>query len=258
MIYKKAFGQHFLNNEITCKEIVELLFSTDAIDSVGNVNLLEIGPGAGAITKYLVKYPWKKYLAVEIDQHKIDYLTKENVLKIDQIIPKDFLTIDMPFQESFKVIGNFPYNISTQIMFKIFDWYNYVPEVVGMFQKEVAVRICSKEGNKDYGILSILTQALYDSSVEINVPPSDFTPPPKVDSAVILLKSNNNKYQIKNFRKFTSFIKLSFSMRRKTLRNNLKSYFSADILASDFFNKRPEQVSVVEFIDLYKSYAKDE
>jgi len=259
MIYKKAFGQHFLNDEGICQDIVNLLFKDNDMTFTDEANyLLEIGPGAGAISQYIVQHPWTEYKAVEIDEHKINFLVSQNILKPEQIIASDFLKINAPFEHPFRIIGNFPYNISTQIMFKIFEWYPLVYEVVGMFQKEVALRICSSHGSKDYGILSILTQVLYNTSVEIHLPPHYFTPPPKVDSTVIRLVSNNNAFGISNFRKFTSFVKTSFAMRRKTLRNNLKGTLPAEILQDEFFNNRPEQVSIEKFVNLYKSYLKDE
>lgn len=257
MIYKKSFGQHFLKNDEICKSIVYLLFKNSLHKDTNNINLLEIGPGAGAITRFITQHNWKNFKAVEIDSHKIEYLLSNKILNCDQIIAQDFLKIDSPFSSEFKIIGNFPYNISTQIMFKIFEWYPNVLEVIGMFQKEVAERIASKEGNKNYGILSVLTQALYDTSIEIDIPPSEFTPPPKVDSAVIYLYSNHNKYDIKNFNKFTSFVKAAFAMRRKTLRNNWKGVLSPDILSDSFFNNRAEQLSVEQFITLYKTHLND-
>lgn len=257
MIYKKSLGQHFLKNDDICKSIVNLLFKNEHLDNSNNINLLEIGPGAGALTRFITTFQWNNFKAVEIDSHKIQYLTQNNILNPEQIIAHDFLKLDIPFPSKFKIIGNFPYNISSQIMFKIFDWYPNVSEVVGMFQKEVAQRIASNEGNKDYGILSVLTQTLYDTSIEIEIPPSEFIPPPKVDSAVISLLSNQNKYNIQNFKKFTSFVKAAFAMRRKTLRNNWKGLLSHDILSDSFFNNRAEQVSVNDFISLYKTHLND-
>ena len=170
-----------------------------------------------------------------------------------RIIHDDFLLAEKPFDGQFNIIGNFPYNISTQIVFKILEWRDDVDEVVGMFQKEVAQRIASKHGNKTYGILSVLTQCYYDLEYLFDVPATSFTPPPKVVSGVIRLKRNNNPYQIEDYNKFKTFVKVAFNQRRKTLRNGLKAILPADKLLDEVFNKRAEQLSVQEFVGLFHS-----
>ena len=157
---------------------------------------------------------------------------------------------EMPFQENFTVIGNFPYNISTQILFKILEWREHVPVVIGMFQKEVADRAASASGSKVYGVLSALVQAYYDVEYLFDVPPECFNPPPKVMSGVIKLTKRKEPLHVKSDRIYWLLVKTAFNQRRKTLRNALKSLFSADVLADDIFNKRAEQLSIQEFADL--------
>ncbi len=243
---KKSLGQHFLHDESICQRIVESLPNDIH-------NLLEIGPGGGALTKYLIDLPFKNYQCIEIDKEKMDYLYHTYPSLEGKIIHDDFLVAELPFDENFTIIGNFPYNISTQIVFKILDWKEHVDGMVGMFQKEVAERIASKHGNKNYGIMSVITQCYYDIDYLFDVPASSFTPPPKVISGVIKLTRNNNPYSIKDYIKFKSFVKTAFSQRRKTLRNCFKSILSADKLQGDVFTKRAEQLSVKEFVDLYNS-----
>lgn len=243
---KKQLGQHFLHDESVCQKIVGAL-------RPGIKNLLEIGPGGGAITKYLMQMPFAEYLCIELDKEKIDYLYQKYPALKDKIIHDDFLDAERPFQENFTIIGNFPYNISTQIIFKVLDWKEHVDEVVGMFQKEVAERIASKHGSKSYGIMSVLVQCYYDIEYLFDVPASCFTPPPKVTSGVIRLARNNNPYNIQDEKKFKTFVKAAFNQRRKTLRNGLKSILPAEKLQDDIFNKRAEQLSVKEFVDLFAS-----
>lgn len=241
---KKSLGQHFLHDETICKQIV------DALDT-SIQKLIEIGPGGGALTKYLLQTPFEEFKCIELDTEKVIWLIKHFPSLQDRIENIDFLLAEKPYEGDFAVIGNFPYNISTQIVFKILDWKENVSDVVGMFQKEVAQRIASKHGNKDYGILSVLTQCYYEVEYLFDVPASCFTPPPNVVSGVLRMKRNNNPYQIENYDKFRRFVKAAFSQRRKTLRNSLKSYLPADKLQGDVFSKRAEQLSVLEFVDLY-------
>jgi 16S rRNA (adenine1518-N6/adenine1519-N6)-dimethyltransferase len=241
---KKSLGQHFLHDEAVCKRIVDALG-----DDV--TNLLEIGPGAGALTKYLIELPFENYQCIEIDKEKMDYLHHTYPVLQGKIIHDDFLVAELPFKANFTIIGNFPYNISTQIVFKILDWKEHVDAMVGMFQKEVAERIASKHGSKNYGIMSVITQCYYDVEYLFDVPASSFTPPPKVVSGVIKLTRNNNPYHIPDYTKFKSFVKTAFSQRRKTLRNCFKSILPAEKLQDDVFAKRAEQLSVKEFVDLY-------
>ncbi len=241
---KKSLGQHFLHNEAICQQIVEALNPETRV-------LLEIGPGAGALTKYLLQKPFSEYQCVELDKEKVDYLLRTYPALEGKIHHDDFLTAPLPFEHSFSIIGNFPYNISTQIVFKILDWKEHVEEVVGMFQKEVAQRIASPHGSKNYGILSVLTQCFYQVEYLFDVPADGFTPPPKVVSGVIRLRRIGNPYGIADYDKFRKFVKAAFSQRRKTLRNSLKSYVAADKLQGDIFGKRAEQLSLQEFVDLF-------
>jgi 16S rRNA (adenine1518-N6/adenine1519-N6)-dimethyltransferase len=242
---KKNLGQHFLHNQEICKQIVE------ALDLKVSSQVLEVGPGAGAITKYLLLVPNIDLKCVEFDQEKVDYLNKELPILKGKLVQADFLQLEKPFPNQFSVIGNFPYNISTQIIFKILEWVDFVPQIVGMFQKEVALRYASKHGSKTYGITSVLTQCFYDVEYIMDVSPMQFNPPPKVDSAVIKLIRNNNPYQISNYIGFKSFVKTAFGQRRKTLRNALKSILPAEKLTPEIFNKRAEQLNPSAFADLY-------
>jgi 16S rRNA (adenine1518-N6/adenine1519-N6)-dimethyltransferase len=243
---KKSLGQHFLHDEMICKQIVDAL-STDA------KKVLEIGPGAGALTKYLVKMPFEEYKCIELDKEKVDYIIRHFPTLKEHVEHDDFLQAERPFEGHFSVIGNFPYNISTQIIFKLLDWKEDVDEIVGMFQKEVAQRIASPHGTKNYGIMSVITQCYFDIEYLFDVPATSFTPPPKVVSGVIRLKRNNNPYQVDDYIKFKKFVKAAFSQRRKTLRNSLKSYVAAEKLTSEIFGKRSEQLSVQAFVDLYNA-----
>jgi len=243
---KKELGQHFLHDENVCQKIVEGL-------GPNIKNLVEVGPGGGAMTKYLMNMPFENYLCIELDKEKIDYLHKTYPALQGKISHDDFLDAALPFPDHFSIIGNFPYNISTQIIFKVLDWKDHVDEVVGMFQKEVAERIASKHGSKSYGIMSVIVQCFYDIEYLFDVPASCFTPPPKVTSGVIRLTRNNNPYQIKDEKKFKTFVKAAFNQRRKTLRNSLKSILTADKLQDEIFAKRAEQLSVQQFVDLYNS-----
>lgn len=246
---KKSLGQHFLHDEVICQKIVEAM-------SGDTKQLLEIGPGGGAITKYLLEKNVEKYECIELDKEKVDYLIRQYPSLDGRIIHDDFLLAEKAYEGHFNIIGNFPYNISTQIVFKILEWRDNVDEVVGMFQKEVAQRIASKHGNKTYGILSVLTQCYYDLEYLFDVPATSFTPPPKVVSGVIRLKRNNNPHQIEDYNKFKTFVKVAFNQRRKTLRNGLKAILPADKLQDEVFNKRAEQLSVSEFVELFKSLYK--
>ena len=241
---KKYLGQHFLNDENIAKKVV------DSLSLSNYLNVLEIGPGTGVLTKYLIKKNISLKL-VEIDNESVEFLKTH--LSIDPLIilQHDFLKLDLSniFTENFAIIGNFPYNISTQIIFKVLEYKNSVPELIGMFQKEVAERICEKKGSKKYGILSVLTQTYYDTKYLFSVPASVFTPPPKVISAVIRLVRKEQIDINYNEKLFFKVVKLSFQQRRKTLRNSLKSFNLSDILREDaIFDLRPEQLSVRDFI----------
>ena len=241
---KKSLGQHFLHDENICKKIVS------ALQKETFSQLLEVGPGAGAITKYLLQIPDVEFKAVEIDAEKADYLEATYPAILNKILREDFLQITVPFADEFIVIGNFPYNISSQILFKILNWKDQVPIIIGMFQKEVAQRIAAQHGNKVYGILSVLIQAFYSVEYLFDVPPSAFTPPPKVVSGVICLRRKKEVLSVKSERAFTVLVKTAFNQRRKMLRNATKSLFDEETLQHHIFNKRAEQLSVTEFAQL--------
>jgi 16S rRNA (adenine1518-N6/adenine1519-N6)-dimethyltransferase len=213
-------------------------------------NLLEVGPGGGALTKQLIKINNIDFKAVELDDEKIAYLTKTYPQLKGKIIGQSFLDIEAPFEEPFTVIGNFPYNISTQILFKVLDWKEKVPVVIGMFQKEVAQRAASKEGSKVYGVLSVLIQAFYEVEYLFDVSNQSFNPPPKVLSGVIRLTRRQEPLNVKSERAYWVLVKTAFNQRRKTLRNALKSQFTTEVLADDIFNKRAEQLSIEDFAAL--------
>ena len=251
---KKHLGQHFLNDESIAEKIV------DSLSLKGYNHVLEIGPGMGVLTKYLLKKNTTTHV-IEIDSESVEYLQANYLNLADRIIEKDFLKYDLNevFNgESFAIIGNFPYNISSQILFKTLEMRNQIPEFSGMFQKEVALRICSKEGSKVYGILSVLTQAFYDAEYLFTVPPNVFNPPPKVDSGVLLLTRKENYTLPCDESLFFRVVKTGFQQRRKTLRNSLKTFNLSDNLkANVIFDKRPEQLSVKEFITLTQLIEKD-
>ncbi|QES89750.1 16S rRNA (adenine(1518)-N(6)/adenine(1519)-N(6))-dimethyltransferase RsmA [Rhizosphaericola mali] len=241
---KKSLGQHFLKDENVTKRIVEEL------TSIQYRQLLEVGPGAGALTKYLQSIEGIDFKAVELDNEKVIYLEKIYPTLANKIIEASILDIDAPFENNFVVIGNFPYNISSQILFKILDWKNQVTDSIGMFQKEVADRVAAGPGSKTYGILSVLVQAYYDVKYLFDVPPESFNPPPKVMSGVIRLTKRSILPNFKSERSLFVLVKLAFNQRRKTLRNATKSLFSAEVLQDPIFDKRAEQLSVNEFAAL--------
>lgn len=241
---KKSLGQHFLKDENIINQIM------DALKQDTFTNLLEVGPGGGALTKHLLQIPGINFKAVELDIEKIDYLIKKFPELKDKLIHKSFLDIDMPFAEPFTVIGNFPYNISTQILFKVLEWKDHVPLVIGMFQKEVAQRAASKEGSKVYGVLSVLMQAYYEVEYLFDVSNNCFDPPPKVQSGVIRLKRRKEELKVKSDRYFWVLVKTAFNQRRKTLRNAVKGQFEPEILQDEMFNKRAEELSVDDFAQL--------
>lgn len=241
---KKSLGQHFLKDENICKKIIA------AIQQYPFNNLLEIGPGGGAITKYLVEISGIDFKAVEFDTEKIDFLLSNYPSLKGKLINKDFLEMDKPFNESFAIAGNFPYNISSQILFKILDWRESVVQVVGMFQKEVAQRVAAKEGNKIYGVISVLIQAFFKVEYLFEVNERSFNPPPKVKSAVIRLIPLDSAVNMNDHASFINLVKTAFNQRRKTLRNAVKNLFEAEILKDEIFSKRAEQLSVIEFGEL--------
>ncbi|WP_412986556.1 16S rRNA (adenine(1518)-N(6)/adenine(1519)-N(6))-dimethyltransferase RsmA [Pontimicrobium sp. IMCC45349] len=246
---KKHLGQHFLRDENIAKKIA------DTLTLNGYKNVLEIGPGMGVLTKYLLEKDIATYV-IEIDSESVEYLQANYLNLAPRIIEKDFLKYDLNEvfkEEPLAVIGNFPYNISSQIVFKTIKMRHQIPEFSGMFQKEVAQRICEKEGSKTYGILSVLTQAFYDAEYLFTVPPGVFNPPPKVDSGVLRLIRKENFDLPCDEKLFFKVVKQAFQQRRKTLRNSLKTFNLSDNLkANVIFGKRPEQLSVEAFIELTK------
>lgn len=244
---KKHLGQHFLRDESVAKA------TADSITLEGYKNVLEIGPGMGMLTKYLIEKPINLKV-VELDRDSVEYLQAHYLQLSQHIYSADFLKEDLTKyfgNESFAIVGNFPYNISSQILFKALEYRDQVPEVAGMFQKELAERIASPHGNKTYGVISVLLQAFYDIEYLFTVDETVFSPPPKVKSAVIRLKRNNKKDLGVDEKMFIRVVKQSFSTRRKTLRNCLKSMDPNEgVLASDYMQKRAEQLSVEDFIEL--------
>ena len=243
---KKFLGQHFLHDQNVARRIVDSL----TLKPGESTNVLEIGPGMGVLTQYLIELDVELRL-VEIDRDSVTYLKKNYPVLQDHIIEGDFLDLDLGsvFGEKFAVIGNFPYNISSQIFFKILGHRDQVGEVVCMLQKEVAERIASAHGNKAYGILSVLLQAYFEIRLLFRVPPGVFTPPPKVMSAVIRLKRNSHTHLDCNEDLFVQVVKQGFNNRRKTLRNALKKLnLAAGVSSLPLLDKRAEQLSVDDFV----------
>ncbi|MDG2430897.1 16S rRNA (adenine(1518)-N(6)/adenine(1519)-N(6))-dimethyltransferase RsmA [Flavobacterium sp.] len=251
---KKHLGQHFLKDESIAKAIA------DTINLEGYEDVLEIGPGMGVLTKYLLDKPINTYV-IEIDTESVDYLDANYPKLKDKIISKDFLRYDINevFQgKQFAIIGNFPYNISTQIVFKTLELKHQIPEFAGMFQKEVAERICEKKGSKAYGILSVLAQAFYDVEYLFTVDENVFIPPPKVKSGVMRMRRKEDFSLPCGEKLFYMVVKTAFQQRRKTLRNSLKTLNLSDALREDLvFNLRPEQLDVAEFIALTQKIEAD-
>ena len=241
---KKSLGQHFLKDENICRRIVAEL------NKCKFMRLLEVGPGGGALTKYLIQLPDVNFKAVELDDEKVVFLKKTYPVLHDKIIHQSFLNTEKPFDEPFTVVGNFPYNISTQILFKILEWEDSVQCVIGMFQKEVAQRVAAKEGSKVYGVTSVLVQAFYNVEYLFDVSENSFTPPPKVKSGVIKLLPREEKLPMKNRKAFFNLVKTAFNQRRKTLRNACKGLFDSKTLQQPIFNKRAEQLSLEDFARL--------
>lgn len=241
---KKSLGQHFLKDENICRKIVSSLQQNPF------AQLLEVGPGGGALTKYLLELKDIDFKAVELDDEKVDYLLKTWPQLKGKIIHQSFLDIEKPFDGKFTVVGNFPYNISTQILFKVLEWRDNVDCTIGMFQKEVAQRVAAKEGSKVYGVISVLVQAFFSVEYLFDVHEKCFQPPPKVKSGVIRLLPNKELPAMKSEKDFFLLVKTAFNQRRKTLRNAVKGLFDAAILEDELFNKRAEQLTVQQFADL--------
>jgi 16S rRNA (adenine1518-N6/adenine1519-N6)-dimethyltransferase len=241
---KKSLGQHFLKDDTVCLIIKEVL------EQQSIQNLLEIGPGGGALTQFIHSLPTGAFKAIELDTEKVNYLLHQYPSLAGKLLNEDFLQSPMPFDEAFTIVGNFPYNISTQIVFKILEWKEHVPMMVGMFQKEVAERIAAKPNSKAYGILSVLTQAFYDVHYLFDVPPESFIPPPKVMSGVIQLKRKSSFPDLASEKSFYHIVKMAFGQRRKMLRNPLKPYFTAAQLEDPIFTKRAENLTYEDYAAL--------
>jgi len=244
---KKHLGQHFLTDQ-RIAERTALLINRSEVE-----NVLEIGPGKGILTKHLVKQAGKTIYAIEIDKESAEYLIANEILKKPFLIEGDFLSLSISelFDHEFILIGNYPYNISSQILFKMLEYRQMIPFMAGMFQKEVAMRIASKPNSKEYGILSVLSQAFYNVKVEFKISPGAFFPPPKVDSAVISCSRKENYALGCNEKLFFDIVKTAFNQRRKTLTNSLHKFNLKEAFINHPFAKlRPEILSVEQFIEL--------
>lgn len=250
---KKSLGQHFLKDETIAKRIVETLSPQGKYKHV-----LEIGPGMGVLTQFLFQHHEYKTLLNEIDRDSIAFLKKKYPEHSDQIIEGDFLQLDLKkiFTEPFAIIGNFPYNISSQILFKVLENKEQIPEVIGMFQKEVGVRIASEPGNKDYGILSVFMQAFYDVEILFMLDEKDFAPPPKVKS-VVLRFARKEKIQLDCDEKFFfKVVKAAFNQRRKVLRNALSHFIDQNKKENiSYLDKRAEALSWQQFVEITNQLA---
>lgn len=247
---KKALGQHFLVDLNIARNIVDALSKDHDV-------VVEVGAGMGVLTQYLIEDQLDKLKVVEIDSESVDYLLKKFPMLDGHIVFGDFLRYDIAAltvngKNDVAVIGNFPYNISSQIFFQILKYRDCVSESVGMIQKEVAERLAAGPGSKTYGILSVLLQAWYDIEYLFTVHENVFNPPPKVKSAVIRLKRNNVKELGCDEKLFVTIVKQAFNQRRKTMRNSLRSLIPAEMIDNEIFDKRPEQLSVAEFVELTK------
>ncbi len=261
---KKHLGQHFLRDENIARKI------GDTLTLDGYQHVIEIGPGMGVLTKYILQKD-VHLVAMDLDTESIEYLNTSFPLEHPEtrngkgtftVLEADFLAYDINslFAEDtpYAITGNFPYNISSQIVFKTLEHKARIPEFTGMFQKEVAQRICEQPGSKTYGILSVLTQAFYDAEYLFTVPPSVFNPPPKVDSGVLRLIRKTDYALPCSEKLFFRVVKTAFGQRRKTLRNSLKTLqLSEETRALELLNKRPEQLSVADFIALTSRIEKD-
>ena len=242
---KKALGQHFLVDQNIARKIVEQL-SPD-VETV-----VEVGAGMGVLTQYMVNDLLDRFYVIEIDKESIAYLQQHFPTLGDRLVEGDFLKADLSQygKQNMAIIGNFPYNISSQIFFQVLKYKDSVVEVVGMVQKEMAERMAAREGGKTYGILSVLMQAWYDIDYRFTVNENVFNPPPKVKSAVIKMRRNAVTDLGCDEKLFVTVVKQAFNQRRKTLRNSLRSLLGPDIIGNGIFDKRPEQLSIKEFIDL--------
>ena len=244
---KKSLGQHFLKDNNIAERIAETL------DVFQQFPVLEVGPGTGVLTQLLLEKE-KDLTVVELDRESVAYLHKNFSVLKDRIIEGDFLQMDLSklYEDKFCIIGNYPYNISSQIFFKVLDYKDKIPCCTGMIQREVAQRLAAEPGSKTYGILSVLIQVWYDIEYLFTVDENAFTPPPKVKSAVVRLTRNKRSSMNCNEKLFKTVVKTSFNRRRKMLRNSVKPLLpeGTDILNQDIFTKRPEQLSIAQFEEL--------
>lgn len=239
---KKSLGQHFLTDKNIAQKIAKSINGSPEL-------VLEIGPGMGVLTRFLTQ-EHSNFKVIEIDKESVDYLIENKVLPSENVISGDFLELDLKdiLPDNTCIIGNFPYNISSQIFFRVLENRHMVSQTVCMIQKEVAERLAAPPGSKTYGILSVLLQAYYKIEYLFTVHEHVFNPPPKVKSAVIRLERNAVKHLGCNEEVFFRLVKASFNQRRKTLRNSLRSFVRPEILSDPIFDKRPEQLSVAEFV----------
>ena len=251
----KSYGQHFLNDQKVLERISVLVKNYYTEEKI-----MEIGPGMGALTDFLLK-EFDHVTCVEVDNRCVEHLNKKYEARKSQIeiIEADFLKLNLKetLQSPTAIVGNFPYNISSQIVFSILDNYEQVPFMVGMFQKEMGHRIASPEGSKEYGVISVFAQLLYDVTMEFDIPPESFSPPPKVMSSIISMRRKEVINLDFDFKLFRNIVKAGFNQRRKMLRNGLSGIASKELLQQDIFQKRPEQLSVQDFINLTKMIEKD-
>ena len=241
---KKSLGQHFLQDENICRQIVSVLQERPVS------RLLEVGPGGGALTKHLLEWKGVDLRAVEVDEEKVDYLLKTYPILSGKIIHQSFLEMTPPFDGSFTVVGNFPYNISTQILFHLLDWRAQVDCAVGMFQKEVAERVAAPSGNKVYGVISVLIQTFFTVEYLFDVHERCFNPPPKVKSGVIRLLPRTQIPAFASEKKLFLLVKTAFNQRRKTLRNAVRGLFMPETLSDPIFDLRAEALTVEQFSEL--------
>lgn len=251
---KKNLGQHFLRDLGVAGKIASTISPAEVGDALGSLPVMEIGPGMGVLTRFLVD-AGRDVTAVELDSESVEYLSRE--MPDLRVVEGDFLKMDLDelIEGPMALIGNYPYNISSQIFFKVLDYKEKIPLVSGMLQKEVAERICAKPGGKVYGILSVLLQAWYDCSYLFSVPPGVFAPPPKVMSGVLRLTRNSRKDLGVDEKVFKRIVKTAFGQRRKTLRNSLGGLMGADnpIMQDEIMTLRPERLGVEDFIRLAKA-----
>jgi len=244
---KKSFGQHFLTNEQIARRIADSLQATSRYDKV-----LEVGPGKGILTRFLLEKPFE-FVAVEADDDMVAYLGQFFPELDGRIVAADFLKLrleNVMGDGAFALIGNFPYNISSQILIKMLDYRHQIPEMVGMFQREMAERVIAGPGSKVYGVISVLVQAFYNGEYLFTVKQGSFNPPPKVQSAVIRLTRKEDTSLGCDERMFRRVVKQAFNQRRKMLRNTLKTLLPEEILKRDFFQQRPEMLSVADFVEI--------